>query len=164
MKDAGIDNTLLGGAVVLDQFRPEEVNPLAAGSMGHLLLDPAVSAEELAVASYVEVDRPLVAREVVPGSFTRLQVVDGKPNTSRRGVCRSYQMVSPSPLRIRVRRSPCHCASVNLGEPAAIAVNGPDASSLCPGPSLQKLALQRVVHCETPSWTVGILASLSRVR
>jgi hypothetical protein len=69
MKDARIDEVLFLDASILDQLRTEEVDPLAVGRVRYLAFVATVAAEQLSIRGYIEVDRPLVALRVVPGSF-----------------------------------------------------------------------------------------------
>src|SRR5947209_2064935 len=59
---AGMDETRLRKAAVLNQFRAEKVNPLTIGRPRDLARIPPISREQLAVRGHVKVNRPLVAQ------------------------------------------------------------------------------------------------------
>ena len=75
MKDAWVDEVLILDATILDQLGTEQVNPLAIRRVRYLAFVATVAAEQLSVRGYIEVDRPFVALQMVPGPFARLDVI-----------------------------------------------------------------------------------------
>jgi hypothetical protein len=99
VQHAGRDEIFPNGPAVRDQFRTEQIDPLAVRRMRHLAFVAAVAAEQLAVEGHVEVDRPLVPLQVIPGPRARLHVVAGQPEDFAARGCRSCQIVFPSALQ-----------------------------------------------------------------
>ena len=135
VQDPGIDKGLVGDAAVLDQFRPKQVNPLSIGGMRHLVLVTAVTAEQLSIARYVEMDRPLVALEMIPGSFSGIDVVARQPEDF---AARCLQVVPNGAAVVTPELVPGDFhrdgAVVNLGQTAAVAADSPDSIHLMPRP------------------------------
>jgi hypothetical protein len=69
-----------------DHFGTEELDPLAVGGFGYLAGVAAVAAEHVEVLSEVEVNRPLVALEVVGDAFVGGEVVAGDEEVFALGV------------------------------------------------------------------------------
>src|SRR5215831_16694365 len=85
VQDAGVDKILVGHAAIRYQFRPEQIDPPAVWRMRDLPRIAAITAEEAAVARHVEMDRPLVALEMIPGAFSRADVVARQPENLATG-------------------------------------------------------------------------------
>src|SRR5439155_17711141 len=78
-ENAGVDQRLVRDAAVWSQLGTKQVEPLSIRGVSDLALIAAVAAEELAIVRHIEVDRPLVALQMVPSPFTIHDVVAGEP-------------------------------------------------------------------------------------
>src|SRR5437764_11547517 len=120
MEYAGVEVLILN-ATIRNQFRTEEINPLAVRSMRHLPFIAAIAAEQLSVPGHIEVDRPLVALQMIPGSRTCLDVVACYPEVFS---ARSLEVV-PESLAIDApelvsENFHCHRARMDFGDLAAV--------------------------------------------
>lgn len=78
-QDARLDEALILDAAIRQELGTKQVDPLAVGGARHLSGIAAVAAEQRAVARNIEVNRPLVALEVIPGPLAGFDVVPGQP-------------------------------------------------------------------------------------
>src|SRR5215469_14049328 len=101
--------------------------------MRHLPFGGPLPAEELSIARHVEMDRPLVAVQMIPGPFSRVDVVARQPEYL---AARSLQVVPDRAAVVTPELVPGdfhrHGARVDLGKSAAVAADGPDAVHLVP--------------------------------
>src|SRR5207253_9278372 len=64
---------------ILDGFGAEQVDPFTVRRVRDLSFIAAIAAEKFSIARYVEVNRPLVPLQVIPGSLAIFDVIAGQP-------------------------------------------------------------------------------------
>ncbi len=134
MQYARVDEALVDNAAVLNQLGTEEVNPLPFGRVSYLPFVSTVAAEELSIGGNIEVDRPLVALQVVLRPFTGLDVIAGQPEVfPARGLQIVKQNLAVGVPKLMPEDFHRHGSGVDFGDVAAICPHGPDAIDFVPG-------------------------------
>ena len=130
----GWTKALVLDAAVRDQLGAEQIDPLAILGARHLARVAAVAAEQLAVARDVEVNRPLVALQVIPRPLARIDAVSRQPEIL---AARRLQIV-PDGLAVGAPEFVAedlhrHRARVDLLDLRAVGPDRPDAIHFVPG-------------------------------
>ena len=94
-KNSRLDKRFVVNALIFDQLRPEQVDPLAVLGARNLTRIAAVATEQFSVNGDVEVNRPFVALQVIPRAGPRLN-----------GIAREPEILSPRCLQVIPDRLP----------------------------------------------------------
>ena len=112
VEEAGVDQAVgirrLDAGHIRHALGPEQVDPLTIGRARHHFAVAAVSREQGPVGRHVEVHRPFIALQVIPGALPRRNLVAGQPEIL---AARRLQVV-PDRIAVRgeelvARQSPC---------------------------------------------------------